>query len=569
MPSLSKKTDYLDFKNAYHLLRRTTYNLTKANILALVGKTPDQALEILMDFERPLVPAMPLDDIGRSFFAIKDANGNNTTPDTDYNTSGQATKIDMTRGWWMYQAMHDKTAQHRITYWLHTLFITDTSGESYTNWDHWERLRKHTNQSLKDLAYNITFDPRMLDFLDNHANTKFNPNQNYGREFLELFTILKGEQIAAGNYTNYTEHDVQKATSIFSGVTRQGNVYDPVTRLNQVDYMGLTTGNIWAVGHVSENKQLSQSFLDANGNPIVIIGRNTDAGIRQEVRDFIDVVFNQNETAKAYCRRMYRYFVSREITAEIENDIITPLAAQLKNNGYYFLPVLKTLLSSKHFFDEEDGVKGDQVIGALAKNPMELYFQMFRTLEVAFPTYGTTQTGAIRALMTWIWHNCENSGMPPMNPLSVNGYSGYSSSPLYDKNWVTTASLYIRYNRGADHIVYWGLSFAPQSGYYYQYSPYTFSLDLPAFVKNGIAKGYFSDPSNGNTLLNELIELMIFDAYPERRQEFSEIFFGGLSLTNWKNSWNSYISTNNADGVREPLKRLVKALINSPEFQTM
>jgi hypothetical protein len=42
------------------------------------------------------------------------------------------------------------------------------------------------------------------------------------------------------------------------------------------------------------------------------------------------MIFNQDETAKAYCRRMYRYFVGRLITTEIENDIIVPLAASLR-----------------------------------------------------------------------------------------------------------------------------------------------------------------------------------------------------------------------------------------------
>ena len=51
----------------------------------------------------------------------------------------------------------------------------------------------------------------MLLYLDNNTNNKNNPNENYSREFLELFTILKGPQIGEGNYTNYTEHDIQQA----------------------------------------------------------------------------------------------------------------------------------------------------------------------------------------------------------------------------------------------------------------------------------------------------------------------------------------------------------------------
>lgn len=58
----------------------------------------------------------------------------------------------------------------------------------------------------------------MLDYLDNTKNNANNPNENYAREFLELFTILKGEQVGNGDYTNYTEVDVQQAAKVFSGI---------------------------------------------------------------------------------------------------------------------------------------------------------------------------------------------------------------------------------------------------------------------------------------------------------------------------------------------------------------
>ena len=53
----------------------------------------------------------------------------------------------------------------------------------------------------------------MLNYLDNTTNNKNNPNENYAREFLELFTIVKGPQI--GEITNYTEVDIQKTAQVF------------------------------------------------------------------------------------------------------------------------------------------------------------------------------------------------------------------------------------------------------------------------------------------------------------------------------------------------------------------
>ena len=45
----------------------------------------------------------------------------------------------------------------------------------------------------------------MLRFLDGHLNNVGSVNENFGREFLELYSIGKGAQMGADNYTTYTE----------------------------------------------------------------------------------------------------------------------------------------------------------------------------------------------------------------------------------------------------------------------------------------------------------------------------------------------------------------------------
>ena len=57
----------------------------------------------------------------------------------------------------------------------------------------------------------------MLRYLNNNQNTAVNPNENFAREFLELFTIGKGPQIGPGDYTNYTEDDIVEAAKVLTG----------------------------------------------------------------------------------------------------------------------------------------------------------------------------------------------------------------------------------------------------------------------------------------------------------------------------------------------------------------
>ena len=73
-----------------------------------------------------------------------------------------------------------------------------------------EMLRANASGRLRDLLVGILKDPAMLVYLDNGENVKSHPNENFGRELLELFTMGVG---------NYTERDVREAARSFTGWT--------------------------------------------------------------------------------------------------------------------------------------------------------------------------------------------------------------------------------------------------------------------------------------------------------------------------------------------------------------
>lgn len=542
MPSLTPKTTVLGFANAYHLLRRTTYNITKARILDFATKTPQQAITALFTFTTPS-PPHPLNNLNET---IVPTAANPTITDTQSTSAG--VKNDLF--WWLNSALKDTSAQHKIAYFLHVLFVADDDSNFWTNYDYKELLRFYTNGSLKDLAVRITSDPRMLLYLNNNVNQNTSPNQNYAREFLELFTILKGPQIATGNYTNYTETDVQQAARVFTGFTLTGSKHlDKTARLTALDSVtNLPMGEIKVNKHDTGNKTFSSAFSGQ-----IITGGTTTATIQTELQNFINMIFNQDETAKAYCRRIYRYFVGRTITAQIESDIIVPLATTMKAGNYNILPTISTLLQSKHFYDEEESIIGDQTIGSLVRNPMELFLHMFSLLNLQMPLY-TANASAIHSLMNVVAVYSSNAGMPIFRPLSVNGYPGYSSSPNFDKNWITTSSLRIRYNNTIDNLIN-GLT----------YNGFQFKLNNAAFVKDS---GYFSNPGSADILVTEFLQMMLVEVPDgDRYIYFKTVFLNNLSTTNWQNEWTNYINTGNANNVKIPIDRLVKAIVKSPEFQ--
>jgi uncharacterized protein (DUF1800 family) len=80
-----------------------------------------------------------------------------------------------------------------------------------------QMFRQFGLSDLRTILIELSRDPAMIFWLDNNENHKDAPNENYGRELLELFTMGVG---------NYTEQDVKMATRAFTGWP----FYSPIPR---------------------------------------------------------------------------------------------------------------------------------------------------------------------------------------------------------------------------------------------------------------------------------------------------------------------------------------------------
>lgn len=530
MASIEPKTTVLGYYKAAHLLRRASYRITKTMINEYAIKTPQQALDDLFTFSPPN-PTRPLNASKQTYYVTSFEPTAGTSKNTDLNRE---------REWWLYNAYTSPNIQYKLSFFLHTLFITsNTEVNPWTFYDYLELLRYHTNDSLKNLAIRMTRDNMMLIYLNNKNNIKSSPDQNYAREFLELFTILKGPQKGTGDYTNYTEHDVQQAARIFTGFTIDSSTLSSTARITNVDPITkIPRGIIKPEWHDTGNKTFSSAF-----NNTVILGGTNHFGIQQELENFVTMVFNQPETAKNYCRRLYRYFVSRNITEEIESDIITPLANTMLSNNYNIVPVVKQLLCSLHFYDEDDTVSGDEIIGGLVKSHIDLMLQMNTIFDYPLESYESNPSNVNGFFFNRILRYASNVSFSIFAPITVEGYVGYSNSPHYDKFWITTGTLRIRYQNSS------------------------LPNDIAKFISN---PNYFTDPSNADTLLEELYDLL-FVATPQedRHTYFKNELLGKLSTINWRNEWNNYIATKNSTSVTIALNKVINAMIKSPEYQVM
>jgi hypothetical protein len=163
-------------------------------------------------------------------------------------------------------------------------------------------LRANASGRLQDLLIGILKDPAMLVFLDNGENVKSHPNENFGRELLELFSMGVG---------NYTERDVREAARAFTGWTNDVLSY-----------------KFDAAQHDSGDK----TFLGHTG------AFNGD--------DIIRIILEQPVTGEFVAAKLYRYFVREDISPAVK----TQLGREFKASGYQIKPLMTRILLARDFY---------------------------------------------------------------------------------------------------------------------------------------------------------------------------------------------------------------------------
>ena len=190
----------------------------------------------------------------------------------------------------------DISVTEKMTLFWHNHFVTSDMNSPKLGYRYITLLRQNALGNFKKLAKDVTIDPAMLVYLNGIQNTQFAPNENYARELLELFTLGKGPQVGPGDYTTFTEQDVQAISRVLTGWRAR------------LDDSGANVNVFFSqFFHDTEPKVLSERLGGATIEP----------NGEQEYKDLIDVVFEQEEASRFICRKLYRWFVYYEIDEAI------------------------------------------------------------------------------------------------------------------------------------------------------------------------------------------------------------------------------------------------------------
>ena len=185
-------------------------------------------------------------------------------------------------------------------------------------------FRRAALGSFANLLRDITVDPAMLVFLDGIDNRKGSPNENYGREVMELFTL--GADRGA-----YTEDDIRQAAKALTG-----------WRADYVDGLGLTSFRFDATRHDTTNK--------------TIFGRTGNWGWQ----DVCQLCLEHPLHASFFVTKLWSYFVP----VAPDQPTQATLQAAYVNSGYQVAPVLELIFRHPVFLDGPAMVKPPVVANA-------------------------------------------------------------------------------------------------------------------------------------------------------------------------------------------------------------
>ena len=507
------------FEQAAHLLRRTTFGPTYAQMKQATSDGLDATISLL--FESQPFPADPI------YYNFENdpniANGESWVNEpTNFAITGLNGGRKRSLQGWSFKTIRESGMNIRekmLLFWHNHFVVADTNDSRFQH-RYMTLLRENALGNFKELVELITIDPSMLQYLNGTQNSKNAPNENFSRELLELFTVGKGDAAGPGDYTNYTEDDVVQIARALTGWRH----FD-IDNLTQVQ-AGFNPNR-----HDTGNKQLSHRFND------VIITN----GDENEYKDVIDIIFQKDEVARFISRKLYRWFVHFDINSDVEANIIEPMAQMLIANNYDVQPTLMALLSSEHFYDMS-------IRGCMITHPIDYLFKMVNTFELELNPDILQEYNILRRLFT---------AMVPLDMVmyshpNVAGWKAYYQGPQFYKIWINAVTLPVRMN----------YSDALSEGY--NVSGFQVKLNVLNFVAS------LDNPADPDDLITELSSILF--AQPLVQEQVDSLKDShGITNPEWQNEYLDY-STGNISlepAIENKLKGLIKTMLKMPEVYLM
>ena len=330
-----------------HLMRRAGFGATRDELEEYMAKGYEATVEELL---HPADPQNMPDDIIRRYHV----------------DHSELRELGAAGANWIYRMITTRCPlEEKIALFWHGLFATGYSklNQARALLDQIDMFRRHGLGTFPTLLVELSRDPAMIIWLDNHDNHKGAINENFGRELLELFSMGIG---------NYTEQDIKECARAFTGWT-----------LGNAEYMAnrAAKDSIWPYGRIAwhfnyrdyDHDDGEKTFLGETGN--------------FNGEDVINIIVRQEATALFICRRLFQYFVADDVDEDGE-QLVEAMMQSYFGSGYEIRSVLGTLFNSDYF-------KSEKARFARVKAPVEVVVGAVRLAgSYREPTFGADQLSA-------------------------------------------------------------------------------------------------------------------------------------------------------------------------------
>jgi len=321
----------LGFDDARHLLNRTSFAASPEEISAFGRLTREQAVERLLASIRGTTVTPPPAWVNEPFLSLRRFRGM-SAEERKLAQREMFQKAFELQSWWLAEMLVTPAPlAEKMTLFWHNHFVSSQQKVRSPQLMYRQNalLRRHALGNFGELLHAAARDPAMLVYLDNAISRKGQPNENFAREVMELFTLGEG---------HYGERDVKEAARAFTGWS-----IDPET-------------GEFVFRHPAHDDGVK-----------TVLGRTGDL----DGDAVLDILLAQPQAAEFIAGKLWREFVS-PVPDPTE---IKRIARAFRESRYDIRTALRALLASDAFYAPQNRA-------ALIKSPVDLVVGTLRQFNV-------------------------------------------------------------------------------------------------------------------------------------------------------------------------------------------
>jgi uncharacterized protein (DUF1800 family) len=311
-----------------HLLRRASFGASAPELAKFQAMSYGEALAHLVNYDQ--IDNSALDAV---------------TPNIRTSYSGTVpqgqNELNNLALWWLNRMVQTpRPLEEKMTLFWHNHFATANFKvqNGFLMYQQNKFLRANALGNFNDLLTGITSDGAMLVWLDGIQNRKKNPNENFAREVMEVFSTGRGP---------YSQADVANGAKAFTGFSINGAGQGVFTPAN--------------------HDQTIKTFLGQTGN----FGP----------QDILDILVARPETAATLSNELFTFFGYPNPS----QDLVNRLSAVYFDSGYSIKSMVEAILNSPEFIS-------NQAYLANVKSPIEYIVTALRSLNAPAQPAALIQT---------------------------------------------------------------------------------------------------------------------------------------------------------------------------------